>query len=392
MDNQILVSIVIPVYNVMPYIKKCIKSIQDQTYSKLEIIIIDDGSTDDSGKICEEIAKKDDRIQVVRQANLGVVTARGKGVELASGKYLLFVDGDDWIEKIMLEVLLKKIQDADLVSSGVFEHLASGGMIEKIDKFSEGYYSKEKKESEILKWMIYDKTTGKSQIFTPWIWNKLYISDLVKKVYQEMDRSITFAEDAVFLYKYLLNCHSIVICHQCFYHYHYRKESVIHSVNSHMLIDINRAYLALEDDFRKHELGADLLFQLQKWVSRTTCLALNYHMGFDERASVPEFVADLFGLEDKKVIVYGAGKVGQMAYKQLKTFGYSVVLWVDKAYKDYQNMEMDVAPPEEIISKEYDIVLIAVSRENVVEKIKNELIKNGIPKEKLLWKKPIPIF
>lgn len=392
MDNQTVVSIIIPVYNVAPYIEKCIKSIQEQTYSKLEIIIIDDGSTDDSAEICEEIAKSDNRIQVVRQENAGVVIARGKGVELSSGKYLLFVDGDDWIEKTMIEVLLKKIQDADLVSSGVYEHLASGGIAEKLDIFPKGFYSREQKESEILKRMIYDKVTGKSQIFTPWIWNKLYVSDLAKKIYQEMDTSIRFAEDSVFLYKYLLNCHSIVICHQCFYHYRYRKESVIHSVNNYMLIDINRVYLTLEDEFRKHELGLDLLFQLQKWVSRTTCLALNYHMGFDERACVPEFIADLFGLEDKKVIVYGAGKMGQMAYKQLKTFGYSVVLWVDKAYKDYQSIEMNVVSPEEILTKEYDIILIAVSRENVVEKIKSELKKNGISEEKLLWKKPIPLF
>lgn len=392
MNSQTLVSIIIPVYNVAPYIEECIKSIQEQTYSRLEIIIIDDGSTDDSGEICEEFAKNDGRIQVIRQKNSGVVTARGRGVERASGKYIVFVDGDDWIEPTMVEVLMKKKRDADLVSVGVFEHLANGKTAEKLDRFMEGYYSKEKKISEIFKRMIYDKHTGKSQVFTPWIWNKLYLCDLVKKVYQEMDATIKFAEDSVFLYKYVLHCRSIVIDHQCFYHYRYRKESAIHSVNPCMLMDINRVYLALADDFRNHEAGSDLLFQLQKWVSRTTCLALNYHMGFDERACVPEFIADISGLEGKKIVVYGAGKMGQMAYKQLNRFGYSVVLWVDKAYEDYRGKEMEVMPPEEIHNKEYDVLLIAVSREDVVEKIKDELKGNGVPEEKILWKKPMSFF
>ena len=92
-----LVSIIIPVYNLAPYIEECIQSIQKQSYENLEIIIIDDGSIDSSSEICDKIATNDTRIKVIHQNNSGVVMARKKGVELARGKYISFVDGDDWI-------------------------------------------------------------------------------------------------------------------------------------------------------------------------------------------------------------------------------------------------------------------------------------------------------
>ena len=100
-----LVSIIVPVYNVAPYIRKCIESIQRQTYQKIEIIVVDDGSGDCSGEICEDMAMHDSRIKMIRQENAGVVTARCRGVEGADGKYIMFIDGDDWIEPAMVEVL-----------------------------------------------------------------------------------------------------------------------------------------------------------------------------------------------------------------------------------------------------------------------------------------------
>ncbi len=113
-----LVSVILPVYNVRRYLDKCIQSILRQTYSKLEIILVDDGSTDGSGEACECWAKRDSRIKVIRTENRGVGNARNTGIELAAGKYLVFVDPDDWVHELFIEKMWKEmvLHDADIVS------------------------------------------------------------------------------------------------------------------------------------------------------------------------------------------------------------------------------------------------------------------------------------
>ena len=97
-EQNILFSIIVPIFNVSAYVRKCIESIVNQTYQNLDIILVDDGSTDDSGVICDEYAEKDSRIRVIHKTNGGLVSARKAGINIAKGEYSLYVDGDDWIE------------------------------------------------------------------------------------------------------------------------------------------------------------------------------------------------------------------------------------------------------------------------------------------------------
>ena len=119
MENE-LVSIIIPVYNVASYISECLKSIESQTYSNLEILVIDDGSSDKTADIVRYFASKDKRIRLISQSNQGVSSARNHGLDLMSGKYVAFVDGDDWIEEGYIEKMYKKMSetDSDIVKSG----------------------------------------------------------------------------------------------------------------------------------------------------------------------------------------------------------------------------------------------------------------------------------
>ena len=116
MKKNNLISIIVPIYNVEKYLKKCIDSIINQTYKNLEIILVDDGSPDNCGKICDEYAKKDNRIKVIHKENGGVSSARNVGVENATGEYIGFVDSDDYIEKDMYEVLINNLkkENADI--------------------------------------------------------------------------------------------------------------------------------------------------------------------------------------------------------------------------------------------------------------------------------------
>lgn len=389
--KQGLVSIIVPIYNIALYIEECVRSIQLQTHRGIEIILVDDGSTDGSGEICDRLAAGDGRIRVLHQENMGVAAARGQGVAVSAGEYIVFVDGDDWVEPDMLEKALGQMGDAQLLSFGVYRQFSPGRTEKRRDVFAEGRYG-EDGLTYILETMIYDTETETLQRFTPWCYNKIYRSSLVKQVYSGLDTSITYAEDSVFLYKYLLRCRSLVICHTCFYHYRYREESAIHAVNDHMLMDINRVYLALAEDFGRHRLGKCLVFQLQKWIALMCCMAVNEHMGFDIQANIPQFIADLSYLEGKRLIVYGAGRMGKDAYVQLRQFGYEVVLWVDKDYRFYRGQGLPVAAPEEMARTEHDRILIAVGREELASQIRAELIEMGCPEACITWKKPIRIY
>ena len=114
MKNKGLISVIVPVYNVRKYIEKCIYSIINQTYKNLEIIIIDDGSTDGSETLCDKFKDKDQRVIVLHQKNSGQSRARNKGLEIASGEYIGFVDADDWIDNDFFEKLIEKSEKEDL--------------------------------------------------------------------------------------------------------------------------------------------------------------------------------------------------------------------------------------------------------------------------------------
>lgn len=121
LDEKPLISIIVPVYNVEPYLRKCLDSIVNQTYGNLEILIIDDGSTDNSGKISDEY-KTDERVKVFHTENRGLSAARNKGLDEATGDWIGFVDSDDWIEPDMYEELLKNalVTDADVAECGIY--------------------------------------------------------------------------------------------------------------------------------------------------------------------------------------------------------------------------------------------------------------------------------
>ncbi len=164
-----LISVVVPVYNVQDCLDYCLESVVNQTYKTLEIIIIDDGSTDSSGKICDEWSKKDKRIKVVHQENKGLAETRNVGILVATGKYISFIDSDDYIDCKMLEILYKVL-------------VKTNSQISACDNRRINKYSKVnlKQGGKIFE---YNSKTALTQLFneknlTVHIWDKLYIKDL----------------------------------------------------------------------------------------------------------------------------------------------------------------------------------------------------------------------
>lgn len=377
-----LISVIVPVFNTEKYVGRCLDSIINQTYDKLEIIVVDDGSTDNSYDVCKDYTKKDKRVILLHQENKGVVAARRNGIEHASGEFIAFVDSDDYIEKNMYEEMKSEIGTADLVSCTIIRHISeekeNDAVVYRKDLFNkyticnEDFYSK----------MLYDFDENILQRVSPNMYNKLFIHKKVDKFYKNLDEEIVNGEDRLFSICYILECSSIVFLDKPLYHYCFRDNSCVHTLRENELCNVNRLYLNIKDALPNNKIGNCLLKQLQKYIQTRVCLALNKFMDFDPSIRMPLYIMDTDGLKGKKIAIYGAGEVGQDVYWQLNKFDYNIVLRVDKNYMYYQSRGMDIRPIETLLDYDYDVILIAVKKEARSE-IKDNLIKLGIDENKI---------
>lgn len=209
-----LVSVIVPIYKVEPYLDKCIYSIQNQTYRNLEIILVDDGSTDNCGQMCDRFALTDGRIHVIHQSNKGLSEARNSGISVCSGSYILFVDGDDWIEPDTVECLLNACVDNDAEVS------CCGHYKEYLDRTTEHPLTDKKvvyEDDEIV------VPAMKGNVFGMHAWGKLWNRELFDNC---MFPSGMYFEDIATTWKLFLNCHRVVCVRDILFHYIYRKDSI----------------------------------------------------------------------------------------------------------------------------------------------------------------------
>lgn len=378
-----LVSIIVPVYNVEAYVETCIRSIMDQTYKNLEIIIVDDGSEDGTGNICRRLAEEDSRILVISQENRGVVRARNAGIEKASGKYIGFVDGDDWIETDMYEQMVNEISTSDLLCVGYVRHL-NGRIINCRDKHVKPFFHT-REEMEFL-WKHMMANIGMPAIM-PYIWNKLFVTDLVRKIYGDVNVNIRFDEDGAFLYLYVLQCRSVRFLDIFGYHYVDRQGSARNMEDKNFLENIQNFYLSLLPAFEKHYLKESLIIQLQRYMMAMMYLHLNDKMGLKDEAKLLRYIYPYYGrLCNKRIVLYGAGNVGRDYYLHIKRYKENtLVCWVDKGFKKYQAMGLPVMPVEVLGQEKFDYIIVGVKEQEVALEIKRELEDMGIEKEKILW-------
>lgn len=216
-NNNDLVTIIVPIYNVEKYLKRCVDSILNQTYDNLEIILVDDGSPDNCGNICEEYATKDKRVKVIHKKNEGVSEARNIAISKSNGNYITFVDSDDVIAKDYVEYLHNLViefsADISLCSFAKFStNIKKEDMNENIEIFS---------SEQALENLFYQKNILTS------CWGKLYN----KKVFDGLTfpKGINVGEDLATIYKTFANSKKIVVSHSIKYFYFYRQSSAINS-------------------------------------------------------------------------------------------------------------------------------------------------------------------
>lgn len=208
------ISIIIPIYNVEKYLKKCIDSILCQSFKDFELLLIDDGSPDNSGKICDDYALKDKRIKVFHKKNGGVSSARNLGINESKGKWICFIDADDWIEKEFCETLRTKSNDIDLIFFTSCNHYNDGCKKISIPK---EIISTTKVDIENT--IYYLKYNSINYEFFGYTWNKLFKSQIIKQHNIKFIEGLSVKEDEIFTTIYCRYINSIYVIPQAIYNY-----------------------------------------------------------------------------------------------------------------------------------------------------------------------------
>lgn len=221
------ISIIIPVYNVSKYLPRCVESVLNQTYNNLEIILVNDGSTDKSGQLCNSYSRNDERIKVIHKKNGGPSDARNEGLRIASGKYIGFVDSDDYIEPDMYETLLMALYtyDADIADCRFF-YIKDGEVINQ--KYYSGVVGRFTPISALEGLII-------SKPFSHNVWNKIYKKKLIKDI--EFPLNVHCGEDIIFTFKAFARAKKIVHIDIPKYYHVYRNDSIMRLSNYNERID-----------------------------------------------------------------------------------------------------------------------------------------------------------
>lgn len=273
-----LISIVIPVYNVEKYLSRCLESILSQSLKELEIIVVNDGSTDNSLEICRYYQKKDSRIIIIDKINEGVSVARNTGIENASGKYIGFVDPDDWIEKNMYENMYNTIEKykCSIAFCNYSKDSRLGSTIKTL-KINKDFLGKLDIINELIANMIgIEDILPKYYNVMGCVWRCLYRRDFIEKFNLRFTPGITIMEDLIFSVQALIYCDKACIDHGVYYHYMKNKSSSLHKYNEKMWQDLVIVHNKLEEILEDAELSEYMRNRLDsRYIAMAACAVGN---------------------------------------------------------------------------------------------------------------------
>lgn len=385
-----LISIIIPIYNIEQYLETCLDSVIANNYMPMEIILVNDGSTDSSGDICERYACNDERFVYIEQENGGLVLSRKKGLEYARGKYVIFVDGDDYVEPDMIEKMHEHMvkYDVDFVHANCIENGRNNCYVREKKVFSSEVLTLERRKKILLENVLGLPSDSEFvSIVEPSIYSKIFKREFIKKCYSKLPDQQQYGEDLLCLFYEVLYCKNMVWIPDAYYHYRIRLGSLSHRTDSYLsatdIMMLSKYIIALcegevEDDV--------FLWKIKGW-------ALSNMLGAIQRAFPNQISTDYrFRLKDNgiskgsKIVLYGAGELGKSLYRKLvKSQDVNLVAWVDQNAGKFENTTGQIINPMRLLDVEYDRVLIAVKNVKYVTEIKDELKKIGVEEKKIIW-------
>lgn len=238
------VSIIVPVYNVEKYLEYGIRSLMDQTYRNLEIVLVDDGSKDRSGAICDELASQDERIRVIHKENGGVISAWSRGVRESSGAYLAFMDSDDWVDLNMVEEMAAYLTGArEIISSDYVLERDNGSREFVYQKMTPGVYDRKGLEEALFPRLFGEEIRLIS--FSKCM--KLIARELVEKNLEYCDLRVGMGDDTLIIAPALLDCERLVVMdRKPYYHYRFLRSSLVHRYDTKLLENMGWLNAAIE--------------------------------------------------------------------------------------------------------------------------------------------------
>jgi len=387
-----LLSVIVPIYNAERFLRKCLDSILAQTFKQLEIICVNDGSTDKSPEILDEYEKKDRRIRILTKPNGGLVSARKAGVKAAQGEYIGFVDADDWIEPEMYERLygVAKQNNADFVST---DYCQEGNYTAiSYDAVQAGVYNNEKmqelRNNAILHLKKRDKGVSGS------LCTKLLRADILKKIMPRIPNEITVSEDKVTTVTFILECDSAVILHESYYHYVIHGNSMLNGITPNYLLNVHNVYQYFRSLYGHPNFTQTMRVQAELYVTQFLIKGINSHLGFLN----PNLLwIDSYWLNEipkgARVVLYGGGALGRKYRQQLEAcHRYNFVGCVDFGYERTDCADFPVSSPNVLAQWEYDFIVITIKNRRFADEVTNKLQKLNVPKEKIRWFEQKEIF
>lgn len=264
-----LVSVIIPIYKVEKYLGQCFESVRSQTYKNLEIILVDDGSPDKCGEMCEQYKKEDSRVKVVHKKNEGLGYARNSGMEIATGDYVMFVDSDDWLETDAVASMVEQaeLHTADMIICGFKKYIDESHIINmnKVQKTEIYIGFDEIFKKGICPIIGAEATKGKSDEREMCVWTNLYSMDIIRQ------NGISFVserefltEDFFFNIQYMLNAKKIVMLPRQFYFYRYNAISLSNEYRENKISLLQNMTETAIEFFDSHDLSRKIGFRLHR--------------------------------------------------------------------------------------------------------------------------------
>ncbi len=391
MREKVMISVIVPVYNAEQYLRKCVDSILTQSYPNLEVILVDDGSTDTSGNICDGYQSNDARVRVLHKINGGNTSARKAGLESAVGEYVAFVDSDDWIAQGMYEQLMSLAQryHTDIVESSWYLDYGYTCVV-KESSLSPGLYEHGKNYQVLIDNLMRMDGKGRRPVAYS-LCNKLLRRDVIYEIMRNENTVLQYGEDAICIYQMVLKSTRIYVTESAFYHYRMHGDSITHKRDDKYFTKINEFFLEAKRILAAYpEYKGTLMPQLGLQMAQMAIKGLSETFDFGIDVYFPAYIMPEMEIpKGSRIILYGAGRVGKDFYRSLNDSGnYRLVAWLDGNAEPCRKNGSVIEPPEAIREYEFDYVILAALRESTAESMRGTLDRMGIDRDKMVWIKP----
>ena len=373
-------SIIVPVFNEKYRLDKCLMSLKNQLMRNIEIILVDDGSNDGSAGLCDQAASLDERIKVLHMSNKGSTAARKAGMKLATGKYVTFVDADDWIEQDLCACLYEKAEEseAELIIGGHFLDTA-GEVRRQISTLNASFYDRKALEIQVFPQLFHNDFYSGWSIY-PFLCGKLFLREKLLPYMERVEDSIALGDDVCVTFPYLLSCKSIVMVDNPLYHYVQRVDSQSHARLSHENLGSMRSIykLVLES---LHQQGLEETYAGKfRLYMLTTMLIPRFPWLLGKYLYHESEMPFLKLRRGSKVIIYGAGVFGRALHDFLTESRFAeVVLWLDARAEQLRKAGYEIKALQEVEKwPDYDCVVVPIMNREVVKAVCRNLLAAGI--------------